>query len=128
MNLGTILYTWIFGELVGSDEFGNRYYHNPEDLRRGRERRWVMYKGDHEPSKVPPEWHAWIHHTVPQPLTESAAQAPVWQKPHQPNLTGTEHAYYPMPGAPGPYEPWLPGSPGSAAAAAGREQEPGGER
>ncbi len=54
MNLGTILYTWIFGELVGSDEFGNRYYHNPEDLRRGRERRWVMYKGDHEPSKVPP--------------------------------------------------------------------------
>ena len=108
MNLGTILYTWIFGELVGSDEFGNRYYHNPKDLRRRRERRWVMYKGSHEPSKVPPEWHAWVHHTSPQPLTENAAQAPSWQKPHQSNPTGTEQAYYPMPGVPGPYEPWSP--------------------
>lgn len=119
MNLGTILYTWMFGELVGSDEFGNRYYRNSKDIRRLRERRWVMYKGPHEPSTVPPEWHAWIHHTAAQPLTESAAQAPSWQKPHQPNLTGTEQAYYPMPGGPGgspvgsgAYQPWLPNAPG----------------
>jgi len=109
MNLGTIFYTWMFGELIGSDEFGNRYYRNQKDIRRGRERRWVMYRGAHEPSKVPPEWHAWVHHTVDQPLTESAAQAPSWQKPHQPNPTGTPAAYQPHAGE-GGYEAWMPGN------------------
>ena len=49
MSIGTRLYTWLRGELVGSDEFGNRYYREKgaKALRRGgglesRERRWVL--------------------------------------------------------------------------------------
>ena len=45
MNIGTVIYTWLRGELVGTDEFGNRYYRNRRK-RRGKEQRWVLYKGD----------------------------------------------------------------------------------
>jgi len=117
MNLGTIIYTWINGRQVGTDEFGNRYYHAKNDQLHGRQRRWVLYKGNIEASRVPPEWHAWLHHCTEEPLTEAAAKAPNWQKPHQPNMTGTSLAYRP-PGhdfrggrrsaATGDYEPWAP--------------------
>jgi NADH:ubiquinone oxidoreductase subunit len=116
MITGTLIYTWLHGELVGTDEFGNRYYRS-KDRRYGRERRWVLYKGRHEASKVPPEWHAWLHHTTADPLTESAAKARPWQKEHLPNLTGTPGAYLPpghdlrgghRPRANGDYEPWIP--------------------
>ncbi|HMK69215.1 MAG TPA: NADH-ubiquinone oxidoreductase subunit NDUFA12 family protein, partial [Stellaceae bacterium] len=71
MSIGTRLFTWLRGELVGTDQFGNRYFREKpgRKLRRGggfdsRERRWVLYKGEAEASKVPPEWHGWLHHTV----------------------------------------------------------------
>ena len=71
MNLGTRLLTWLRGEYVGIDSLGNRYYRDkrPRALLRGggrasREKRWVVYAGEPEGSKVPPEWHAWLHHTV----------------------------------------------------------------
>jgi NADH:ubiquinone oxidoreductase subunit len=116
-NIGTVIYTWINGKLCGTDEFENRYYFAKKDKLRGKERRWVMFKGDVEASKVPPEWHAWLHHTSDVPLTEDAAQAKAWQKPHEPNLTGTVGAYRPSghdvlggehaPSS-GDYEPWSP--------------------
>src|SRR4051812_3639197 len=70
-TFGTRLLTWLRGELVGADSYGNRYYrlrgYRPEQLGSGRfsrERRWVMYRGEPEGSKVPSEWHAWLHHTI----------------------------------------------------------------
>jgi NADH:ubiquinone oxidoreductase subunit len=113
MITGTLFYTWIFGRLVGTDEFGNRYFRSSHK-KHGKERRWVLYKGEHEASKVPPEWHAWLHHMVPEPLTEAAANARPWQKPHQPNPTGTKDAYRPQGhdlsggGVTGAYEAWRP--------------------
>ncbi len=95
MHIGTLLYTWLKGELVGTDEFSNRYYQTRRDTRHGRPRRWVVYKGSGEASSVPPEWHAWLHHTTSNPLTESAARAREWQKGHKPNRTGTVDAYRP---------------------------------
>jgi NADH:ubiquinone oxidoreductase subunit len=117
MSLGTLLYTWLYGELVGTDEFGNRYYRAKSGHRYGRERRWVLYKGRPEASKVPPEWHAWLHHTVEAPLVRQATEAKPWQKEHVPNLTGTPEAYRPRghdylggrrARATGDYEPWRP--------------------
>ncbi len=118
MNLGTIIYTWINGRQVGTDEFGNRYFEARRDDRlHGRRRRWVLYRGDVEASKVPPEWHAWLHHMVPEPLTDAAARSRPWQKPHQPNLTGTAAAYRPKghefsggkrAPATGDYQAWTP--------------------
>ena len=94
-TIGTRLYTWLRGEAVGSDEFGNRYYRergggrvHDDSLRR--ERRWVMYEGEAEASKVPPEWHAWLHHTLSDPPPKGGPLKRPWQKPHLPNLTGTE--------------------------------------
>ncbi|HTV45056.1 MAG TPA: NADH:ubiquinone oxidoreductase subunit NDUFA12 [Stellaceae bacterium] len=124
MSLGTRLLTLLRGDYVGTDSLGNRYYREKgrRTLSRGggrfsREKRWVVYDGEPEGSKVPPEWHAWLHHTVDEvPQPEARARYP-WEKPHQPNPTGTPLAYHP-PGsilrggrrAPttGDYEPWTP--------------------
>ncbi len=117
MRLGTLLFTLLYGEHVGTDVFGNRYYRTRRLRRYGRERRWVVYKGSAEASKVPPEWHAWLHHTTLEPLTEAAAKKRPWQKEHLPNLTGTAYAYRPKghdlrggrrQPATGDYEPWRP--------------------
>lgn len=115
MKLGTLLHTWINGRLVGIDHFGNRYYQQKGE-RGVKARRWVIYKGLAEPSKVPPEWHGWLHHI--EGCTPSDAEDHYsWQKPHKPNLTGTSGAYFP-PGhvlaggkrmaATGDYTPWKP--------------------
>ncbi len=121
MSIGTRLYTWLRGELVGADAFGNRYYRERDGVRRDvggldRQRRWVIYRGEPEASKVPPEWHAWLHHTTDEPPLGARPRRP-WLKEHVPNLTGTPYAYRP-PGhefrggqrakATGDYEPWRP--------------------
>jgi len=94
--------TWFRGELVGSDGDGNRYFRDKRGraLERGggrfsRERRWVLYNGVAEASRVPPEWHAWLHHTTDEPPPSGGRLKYAWQKPHQPNLTGTPGAYRP---------------------------------
>lgn len=110
-TIGTRLYTWWKGEHVGTDAAGNRYYRE-----KGGPRRWVIYDGEPEGSKVPPEWHAWLHRTVDEPPTGARAPIP-WEKPHLPNLTGTVAAYHPAgslvepgkrPKATGDYEAWRP--------------------
>jgi NADH:ubiquinone oxidoreductase subunit len=117
MNVGTWLYTLFNGTLVGVDRFGNSYYRGRGMKLNKRERRWVVYKGLPEASKIPAEWHAWLHHTVKEPLTEAAAQPHSWQKIHMPNLTGTLNAYRPdgheynggkRKKATGDYEAWVP--------------------
>jgi NADH:ubiquinone oxidoreductase subunit len=45
MSFGTRVFTWLHGELVGTDEFGNRYYLDKRTKGQPRERRWVLYKG-----------------------------------------------------------------------------------
>jgi NADH:ubiquinone oxidoreductase subunit len=124
MTLGTRLLTWLRGDYVGIDSLGNRYYREKgrRALPRGggrasREKRWVIYAGEPEGSKVPSEWHAWLHHTIDEaPQPGSRVRHP-WEKEHLPNMTGTPYAYHP-PGsilrggrrAPstGDYEPWTP--------------------
>jgi NADH:ubiquinone oxidoreductase subunit len=102
MTLGTRLLTWLRGELVGIDAYGNRYYRErgAAPLQRGggrfsREKSWVIYNGEPEGSKVPPEWHAWLHHTVNEVPRADRPRYP-WEKPHQPNMTGRPNAYYPL--------------------------------
>ena len=116
MTLGTRLFTWANGRLVGTDQQGNRYYTERRPRAGTKPRRWVIYQGEPEGSRVPPEWHSWLHYTTPAPLPE--AKRP-WQKPHLPNATGTPDSYRP-PGhdyeggqrarASSDYEAWTPGS------------------
>ena len=57
MSFGTWLYTKMHGDKVGEDDHGNVYYRSKTRKRWGnREQRWVVYKGEPEASKVPPEW------------------------------------------------------------------------
>src|SRR5690606_30865947 len=81
---------------VGMDQLGNKYYRARPRKGYKRERRWVIYKDAPEASLVPPEWHGWLHHQtdiVPNEATRSFRRP--WQRPHQPNLTGTDQAYRP---------------------------------
>ena len=119
-TLNTLVWSARHGELVGEDEYGNRYYRAKEsrvDPALGFERRWVIYKGLAEASTIGPGWHGWMHHTVDTPPTAEKVKPRPWWKPHRPNLTGTPAAYRPTgstlaqnrrPKATGDYKPWTP--------------------
>ena len=84
------------GELVGTDAEGNRYYQDKRTIAGRRRKRWVMYNGVAEASRVPPDWHGWLHYTTTNaPPPPAACRASTWQKEHVPNLTGTDLAYRP---------------------------------
>ena len=113
-NAITRFLTWRTGKKVGEDQFGNIYYLSRKD----ENRRWVVYKGLEEGSKVPPLWNAWLHHTIDE-IPASGDPQYDWEKPHQPNLTGTPHAYRPQghvtrggrrAAATGDYQAWSPDS------------------
>ena len=104
-TVGTALFTRRFGNEVGRDDSGNLYYqdkHRPA-------RRWVIYAGDNDGSRVPPNWQLWLRGTIDD-LPEKAL-------PPIPNLTGTMEAFRPdgalgsgriRPASTGDYEPWIP--------------------
>ena len=84
-----------------------------------RKRRYVMYKGYADASRVPADWHGWLHHTFDEPPTKEPFKIKEWEKPHVPNMTGTLFAYHPKgsiakitsetPEAENPgYEAWKP--------------------
>ncbi|MGQ4272801.1 NADH:ubiquinone oxidoreductase subunit NDUFA12 [Terrihabitans sp. B22-R8] len=114
-TVGTRFFTWRNGTFVGEDEFGNRYF-RASGTALG-ERRWVVYNGYAEPSRIPPGWHGWIHHTVDVAPSDESFTPLEWQKAHRPNPTGTPSAYRPKGSALskgnrakpcGDYEAWSP--------------------
>ncbi len=117
-NAITRVITWLNGDLVGKDSFGNTYYQTKKQPETGRRRRWIIYaNGKDEASDVPPEFNAWLHYTSSTFPTEDSRKRYSWEKDHVPNMTGTVAAYRP-PGhtlkgghrdaATGDYESWSP--------------------
>lgn len=110
----TLLNSALTGEKVGSDAQGNTYHRAKKPYPKGhpfagRERRWVIYNGANDASRVPAEWHGWLHgafDTVP----ESNLPPPrIWETEFTPNATGTATAHRPRSGAQaGGYEAWQP--------------------
>ncbi len=52
------------GEQVGTDARGQPLFPREAQAPRatgGRERRWVIYNGANDASRVPAEWHGWLH-------------------------------------------------------------------
>ena len=88
-TLGTRIKTILFGKLIGSDEYGNKYYQSKKG------KRWVIYANEIDASKIPVEWYSWIHFMPNKIENIHKLEKHNWQKPHQANLTGTESAYYP---------------------------------
>ena len=88
-TLGTKIKTLFFGKLVGTDSFGNKYYESKKG------KRWVIYADEVDASKIPVEWYSWIHFTSNKIEKIHELKKYSWQKTHQPNLTGTDKAFYP---------------------------------
>lgn len=117
-TIGTLFTIAKRGALVGTDAFGNRYYQSRDNISYdGRKRRWVTYNGYAEASKVPPEWHGWLHYTFDEPPTEAPLPRRAWEIDYKPNQTGTPMAWRPpgslaaegrRPAATGDYQPWTP--------------------
>jgi NADH:ubiquinone oxidoreductase subunit len=115
-TIGTHLWSWRKGERVGSDAQGNIYYRSPAK-KNGRERRWVIYDGANDASRVPAEWHGWLHGAFDD-VPESQLPPPkIWEADYTPNATGTPEAYRPQGAlerggkrarATGDYEAWDP--------------------
>lgn len=112
-QFGTLLFTRLHGKEMGRDDFGNVYFRERSTPEGARQRRWVLYRGEPDPSKIPPEWHIWLHHNADAPLPAETRHA--WQKPHVANMTGTTDAWMPpalagerRPKASGDYQAWQP--------------------
>lgn len=131
MSLATKISVLLTGHYVGKDRFGNRYYESRRLNGLGKKRRFVMYHGVAEASKVPPEWFGWLHHSEDQPLrTEPTTHSDAHNGKlgaktesvlgYHPNFSGTKKAWRPpgsllaggkRPSATGDYEAWHPATP-----------------
>lgn len=116
-TIGTALWSWRHGEKVGNDAAGNVYFRSKRKRGDGRERRWVIYAGANDASRVPAEWHGWLHGAF-DGVPESNLPPPrIWEVDYAPNATGTAAAYRPAgalerggrrASASGDYEAWSP--------------------
>jgi len=116
---GSTFGTWLTllgAKRVGEDAEGNGYY-TGKALPDGRLRRFVRYKGSNDASRVPPEWHGWLHHQYDALPDASLPPPRRWEKEARANLTGTRDAYRPAGSmeaggkrapATGDYEAWSP--------------------
>ena len=124
-TFGTRLDSARHGAHVGTDAQGNQYYRAKKPYpkghpRSGQERRWVIYNGPNDASRVPAEWHGWLHGTFDGVPESFLPPARIWEVDYTPNATGTPQAYRPQGAlenggvrarATGDYEAWAPDAP-----------------
>ena len=89
-------YSFLFAKKAGVDEYGNTYFISKKvsPSNNNRKKRWIIYNGEVEASKVPQEWNAWLHHSTDD-TPKKNIRKPKWFKKHKPNLTGTKYANKP---------------------------------
>ena len=117
-TIGTSLFSAFNGEQVGTDAQGNTYFRSKtKKTTDGRERRWVIYNGANDASRVPAEWHGWLHGSYDALPESHLPPAKIWEVDYSPNATGTAAAYRPQGAlerggrrarATGDYEAWTP--------------------
>ena len=121
-TIGTLLNSGLTGERGGPHPPRHPFYraqkrHPPGRAFAGRERRWVIYNGANDASRVPPEWHGWIHGTFDGVPESYLPPARIFEVDYTPNATGTPEAYRPQGAlerggkrarATGDYEAWSP--------------------
>ena len=112
-TFGTSLFTRMHGSKVAEDELGNVYFQHKKDPRR----RWVIYSGANDGSKVPPGWQLWLRGTIEDLPDEALPARRKFHKAPEENLTGTMAAFRPdgalgsgkfRPASTGDYQPWTP--------------------
>lgn len=110
---GTAIFSHRNGREAGRDSAGNVYFLHRKDP----SRRWVIYNGDNDASRVPPDWQLWLRGTIDDVPSKTLPEARRFQRPPTANLTGTLAAFRPdgalgsgkvRPASTGDYEPWIP--------------------
>jgi NADH:ubiquinone oxidoreductase subunit len=111
-TIGTSLHVRRNGRKVGTDALGNVYY----QAKKGG-RRFVIYNGPNDASRIPPDWFSWLHHQIDGLPDEALPPAPKFLLEPSGNRTGTPEAYKPAgalerggqrAAASGDYEAWTP--------------------
>ena len=114
-TIGTAWFTRRTGREAGKDALGNVYFETKSI--KGVQRRWVIYAGANDASRIPPEWHSWLHRTIDAAPNDALPAPRPWQRAPVPNLTGTRDAYLPSgaleaggvrAAATGDYQAWSP--------------------
>ena len=109
----TAIFSRRHGREVGRDDEGNVYFQGRKDPAR----RWVIYNGSNDGSRVPPAWQLWLRRSIEELPSEALPPARRFQRKPTPNLTGTMEAFRPdgalgtnrvRPASTGDYEPWTP--------------------
>lgn len=90
-TFGTALWTRRNGNQIGADEAGNMYF----ESKGAPKRRWVIYAGSNDGSRVPPGWQAWLRGTIDQLPEQGLPPRRRWEMEPVPNLTGSEQAWVP---------------------------------
>ncbi len=110
---GTAIFSRRNGEEVGRDHAGNIYFKHRDDPAR----RWVIYDGNNDSSRVPPGWNAWLRGTIDELPDKALPTRRAFETPPQPNVTGTAAAFRPAgslggkgvrAASTGDYQPWTP--------------------
>ena len=110
---GTAISSRLRGREVGRDDSGNTYFAD----RKNPARRWVIYSGSNDGSRVPPDWQLWLRGSIDELPSKALPSVRKFQATPTPNLTGTMEAFRPdgslgssniRPASTGDYEPWVP--------------------
>ena len=110
---GTSIFSRRNGEEAGRDEAGNIYFRHRQDPAR----RWVMYSGANDSSRVPPGWNAWLRGTIDGVPDKALPPRRPFEQPPEANLTGSDKAWRPAgsiraggkrAAATGDYSAWTP--------------------
>ena len=110
LRLITIIKTKLFAKLVGIDNFGNLYFeHNTQKTSVGKKKRFCIYNGTSESSRVPAVFHSWLHYSHDDIALIKFLPKYPWQKEHTINMTGTNFATIPQnPTKQQHYSSWKP--------------------
>ncbi|ODV96597.1 hypothetical protein PACTADRAFT_1187 [Pachysolen tannophilus NRRL Y-2460] len=103
------------GDLVGIDDFGNKFYETKNEEEIHLRTRWVEYSNFWRPdiSQVEPGWHYWLGYGTdipPNQLQPNLKSIKAYPEPprHMDNLTFTDGAYIPYNTARPKTQTWQP--------------------
>jgi NADH:ubiquinone oxidoreductase subunit len=90
-NLGTLLYSLIFGRKVGQDINGNKFFIH----RKRPGKKWVLYKNELDPTLLEVDWQMWLLNKNSLDIPKSEKKIYKWQKEREKNFSGTSKSYHP---------------------------------
>ena len=91
-NLGTLIYSFLYGKKVGQDQNGNKFYIHKYNLKR----KWVIYNKLVDPTSLRVSWQLWLtNNNIKAPSEINNSKEYIWQKEKSPNYSGTKNYYHP---------------------------------